>query len=289
MSTMFEARAANALDHLWSDDNFTDITLVTEDQKQVKAHKVILSLFSEFFRDVFLMTSNQNLILYLKGINSTNLQLVLKFIYFGKCDLSQEDLKSFMDTASDLKVNGVTEFLSTFDINQSPKKVNEYISDITETRVPNTTITNSDEFSETDQLEEMVTGEDNFETAISEEKVINKVFTTPIIQPAKRSGNGKYLCDQCEGEFANQTGLRRHKLSKHMGVRFQCEECDFQSPRQNSLKTHKLNKHVTERVQCGQCEYQFYFESDLNKHTQAKHVLIAPIISNDYGDIYNIM
>ena len=285
MSTMFEARSANALDHLWSDDNFTDITLVTEDQKQVKAHKVILSLFSEFFRDVFLMTSNQNLILYLKGINSTNLQLVLKFIYFGKCDLSQNDLNSFMETASDLKVSGVTEFLSTFNQNQSSEKVCKYVYDTTETRVPNTMMKNSKELSEMDELEEMVTGEDNFETAISEEKVINKISTTPIIQPAKRSGNGKYSCDQCEGEFANQTGLRRHKLSKHMGVRYQCEECDFQSPRQNSLKTHKLNKHVTDRVQCGQCEYQFYFESDLNKHTKTKHVLIAPIISNDYSDL----
>ena len=40
------------LDDMSSDDSFADVTLVTDDKKQIKAHRNILSACSSVFKDI---------------------------------------------------------------------------------------------------------------------------------------------------------------------------------------------------------------------------------------------
>ena len=39
---------------LFKDENFTDVTLICRDQRQIKGHKVILSSGSQFFKKILL-------------------------------------------------------------------------------------------------------------------------------------------------------------------------------------------------------------------------------------------
>ena len=49
----FSFEAAKTLSSLFDNPDFSDVTLVCEDQKQVFAHKAILSANSSFFQKIF--------------------------------------------------------------------------------------------------------------------------------------------------------------------------------------------------------------------------------------------
>ena len=53
----FETNAPNTFRKLWNDQDFADVTLATVDDQQIRAHKVILSSCSEFFRNIFVEES----------------------------------------------------------------------------------------------------------------------------------------------------------------------------------------------------------------------------------------
>ena len=80
-SKYFEANAKNTFRKLWNDLDFADVTLATADYQQIRAHKVILSSCSSFFRNILLNNPHQNPLLYLKGIKHKELVLVTQFIY----------------------------------------------------------------------------------------------------------------------------------------------------------------------------------------------------------------
>ena len=47
--------------------------------------------------------------LYLHGIKNSEISAILNFIYYGEVNVAQEDLKSFLAVAEDLKIKGLTE------------------------------------------------------------------------------------------------------------------------------------------------------------------------------------
>ena len=84
---------------LYSDQEFTDVTLVCDEDKQVKAHKVILSSSSKLFRRILLRNPHQHPLIYLKGVDYENLQLILQFIYLGQLEVAQDYLPIFIEAA----------------------------------------------------------------------------------------------------------------------------------------------------------------------------------------------
>ena len=53
-SSNFSANAGKAFSQLWGIEDFSDVTLATKDRRQIKAHKIVLSSSSSFFRDVLI-------------------------------------------------------------------------------------------------------------------------------------------------------------------------------------------------------------------------------------------
>ena len=88
---------------------FVDVTLVSQEYKKIKAHKVILSSSSSFFQNILLNNPHQHPLLYLKGVKFHNLQSLLQFMYLGQTEVGQGHLEEFMITANDLKVEGLME------------------------------------------------------------------------------------------------------------------------------------------------------------------------------------
>ena len=91
----FETHTSNTFKKLWNDQAFTDVTLVTSDHQHVGGHKAILSSSSNFFGDIFTRIQQPNPLLYLKDISKIELDPVLKFIYFGQCEVRHGDLGKF--------------------------------------------------------------------------------------------------------------------------------------------------------------------------------------------------
>eukprot|EP00092_Neocalanus_flemingeri_P033748 GFUD01036693.1.p1 GENE.GFUD01036693.1~~GFUD01036693.1.p1 ORF type:complete len:350 (+),score=84.02 GFUD01036693.1:85-1134(+) len=104
----FETNISSAFRALREDKDLFDVTLVCDDE-QIQSHKVILSACSPFFRKILCRNPHQHPLLYLKGVNCSDLQSVLNFMYHGEVNVAQEELNSFLAVAEDLKVKGLTQ------------------------------------------------------------------------------------------------------------------------------------------------------------------------------------
>jgi hypothetical protein len=101
--------ALNTFKELWGDQDFADVTLATADDRQIKAHKVIISSCSPFFRNILVQNTHANPLLYLKGVSPDHLENVLKLIYLGQCDVRDDDISAFLATGADLGITGLME------------------------------------------------------------------------------------------------------------------------------------------------------------------------------------
>lgn len=108
VSLHFQSNISVAFRELRDDADFFDITLACED-KQVQAHKVILSACSPWFRGVLKKNPHQHPLLYLKGVRHSDLISVLNFMYHGEVNVSQDELNSFLAVAEELSVKGLTQ------------------------------------------------------------------------------------------------------------------------------------------------------------------------------------
>ena len=85
-------------------DDFTDVTLFTEDRKHMKAHKNILSACSPIFRNIMSFDKKSNTIVYLKGIQFSELESIMQFIYLGEAIIYQERMNEFLMVANSLEI-----------------------------------------------------------------------------------------------------------------------------------------------------------------------------------------
>jgi hypothetical protein len=104
----FESNISLAFRDIREEKDFFDCTLSCG-SRQLQAHKLILSACSPFFRSILKQNPHQHPLLYLKGVEFTDLQAVLNFMYHGEVNVAQEELNSFLAVAEDLQVKGLTQ------------------------------------------------------------------------------------------------------------------------------------------------------------------------------------
>ena len=73
---------------LLTSGEFHDVTLLTEDNQLIRAHRVVLAACSPFFRNVFSKTDVTNLHLYMHGQEFNNLMAILSFMYSGSTQVT---------------------------------------------------------------------------------------------------------------------------------------------------------------------------------------------------------
>jgi len=77
-------------------DEYTDVTLMCEDKKHIKAHKNILSACSSVFKDIVKLDQSSKPIIYLRGINFSELESIMQFIYLGEATFYEERMNEFL-------------------------------------------------------------------------------------------------------------------------------------------------------------------------------------------------
>ena len=85
-------------------DHFSDVTLVTEDKKHIKANINILSTCSPVFKDVLRKKDNSNQIMELKGVQHSEMEPIIQFIYLGEATFSKEKISEILAVAKSLKI-----------------------------------------------------------------------------------------------------------------------------------------------------------------------------------------
>ena len=76
---------------------FTDVTLVTDDKQLIRAHRNILSACSPVFKNnLNLDSSIANPVIYLRGIQNSEMESIRQLIYQGKTSFNEERLSELL-------------------------------------------------------------------------------------------------------------------------------------------------------------------------------------------------
>ena len=102
-----------AFENLFYDTDFTDVTLACSHNKQIFAHKVILSTCSPFFKKILLKNPHKDMLIYLKGVSHSDLTSVIEFMYLGQTKVSKEGLETFLLAAQELQEGTGKEHISS--------------------------------------------------------------------------------------------------------------------------------------------------------------------------------
>ena len=100
----FSDHLIDMMKELMKNDNFSDVTLVTEDKKHMKAHKNVLSACSPVFKDLISFDKISNSIIYLRGIHFSELESIIQFIYCGEATINEERMNEFLMVAKSLEI-----------------------------------------------------------------------------------------------------------------------------------------------------------------------------------------
>lgn len=110
--TNYTNHITNAFDSLRSKEDFCDVTLCVEGRK-IRAHKVLLSACSTYFKEIFKENPCQHPVIIFKNVKYDDLLSIVVYMYQGEVNIEQDALPTFLHTAEMLSIQGLTEDDST--------------------------------------------------------------------------------------------------------------------------------------------------------------------------------
>ena len=247
-SSNFSANAGKAFSQLWERRDFSDVTLVSGDKRQVKAHRIVLSSSSNFFRDILSTNSHHpNPLLYLKDILHEHLDVLLKFIYKGEVEVKTEMLEQFLDLGRLLQVEGLVQDQEVQDEQTVIKKDKKGIK------------------------KEMSLQQNNSNPKDTSVLVNSDEDVVLQNQPMANHPTNLMSCNFCSDEFSERRLLKVHYLNNHEITSYQCDRCKYKASLHKNLNLHKQTKHEGVKHLCGQCGFKGIDDSDLEKHIRFYH------------------
>ncbi|XP_018573600.1 protein tramtrack, beta isoform isoform X20 [Anoplophora glabripennis] len=103
----FHKNMSSGMNSLLENEDLVDVTLAVEG-KCLKAHKMVLSVCSPYFKELFKSNPCQHPIVFMKDVSYVALSDLLQFMYQGEVQVSQENLTTFIKTAEALQIKGLT-------------------------------------------------------------------------------------------------------------------------------------------------------------------------------------
>ena len=252
----FEENIRGYFGTLRKDKRLFDVTLVTDDGQHIQAHMVILSACSQFFHDIFMKskyTHTHNMLIYLKGISSENLEPVLDFIYNGERSISQEKLKVFIETGKELQVNGVEDILALTGVQENIFE-DEYICQDSSTWEEKGVVANHNIAIDEEPSIVHTEVEDGHIVVKTEEENTPKTKNDLNLQINKmiEKSKGLWNCKVCGKTSSRISNIKDHAERHIAGTSYTCNICNKTFPNRPSLKNHDAKIH-SELISCDIC------------------------------------
>ena len=221
----FDEHLSTTIRTLLTDKNSKDVTLVSDDQAQLTAHKSVLSASSPILASILINNPHSNPLLFMRGLKRTVLEKLLEFIYLGKVDLDEKNLNDFMDIGRDLKINGLHKEDESESTKLQTKEVNEEIVDC---QLKISTNDNDDKYLDTfeDIPEAQMFDETSpYNTDQPPSSVDSNLhdYSHNSASIKVENPDSKLACNLCESRFTTHSGLSFHIKSKHLGIKYSCQ------------------------------------------------------------------
>ena len=282
---------------LMMNEDYSDVTLVTEDKGIIKANINILSTCSAVFKDILKKDKNSSPIMYLRGIQYSEMESIMQYIYLGEATFNEERMNEFLSVAKSLEIKGLFNAESESNVNTDDPSSCEQATRkdmLEEQNVISGPLTNAEEQSRggatnidtsTDSISDMSDSADIYKIArsirldpqlgqLSQPRVSKHLMnmaepTWPAGRPA--NVNCKFECEQCHKTYSSKGALHKHKQAVHEGIKYVCDQCDYQAKKKENLTLHIQSKHQGFKYYCDQCDYIASRKIDIHTHFQGKH------------------
>ena len=232
----FETNVSRTFSQLRSEEEFFDVSLVSDDQKTMSAHKLVLSASSPYFRQILTHNKHSHPLLCLDGVSSGELQCVLDYIYQGEVEVHQDQLDRFLEVAQRFQLEG----LRPGDPKEEPYQIDFHNRNYKCDEKPRQR--KSDESTETKTQKRRIT-EDFAIVTLDGDTNIAEV-DAKIDEYVRKSDDGTYTCGQCGKSGVKLKGdIKRHIETHIGGLSFPCQSCDKTFRSRASLSFHKSRYH----------------------------------------------
>jgi len=255
------------LHNMMKTGNLTDVTLVCDEQRQFKAHKIVLSACSTVFKNIIDSLPLNSSEIYLKGIQHQEMESILDFMHFGVATFFQGRMKEFLNVAKNLEIKEISKDVGF----KHSEECNGEEKDMTETA--------SKEFNSETETDDSVKDQLTIETNQNIRR--NLTCLQCNAQFTKKSTLNRhiksiheaitYSCSHCDKTFKQQGTMNRHIKSKHEGVKYICNQCDYQATLKFHLTIHIQSIHDGVKYACNECGHQATHQSSLTQHIRSKH------------------
>jgi len=224
---------------------YSDVTLVSDDQKQYKAHKVILGNCSPILKEILENCSDENPVIYLNEIKSEEIQIILEIIYLGQnyCKIKSTTKDTIVSICKNLGIKGIDNFSKS-----NPTVIDDCKSSSdtnSDSQTPNNEVQKS-------QQEQSLKGEpdvtDNYILCYECHESFQTLIERRKHYASQHPGKNIYICQNCDYKTNYLTHLNNHHDSKHAKKEFQCSHCSFVTTWNTSFSTHmRLNHKIFKR------------------------------------------
>jgi len=268
----FETNIKESFRNLRNEQRLFDVTLVTDDGQHIQAHRLILSAGSDLFCNIFKKSYDSNMVVYLKGISSPELELVTDFLYNGEAFVTQDKVKHLIETAQELKIKGLHgdlhDVIDSLNSNKSNvgyiEKKTENDQDVIKKE------SNLDTFEVVDNSlcdikdksliaidNKNLVLKENVELDLQVEKITEKkegfweckvcgktsAYKNNIQNHAETHIHGhSHVCNICDKTMATSESLRKHISGVHSDL-FICDVCGKTGMSKEGYRSHKRKNH----------------------------------------------
>ena len=234
----FLTNASKSFGLFRNEDYLHDVTLVSNDQHQVTAHKLVLSASSDYFKNIFKNNKHSNPLLCFDGISSLDLNNILDYIYNGEVQICQEDLDRFLTVAERLKIEGLIGGQNK-EVKEEEKEIADFspFAEIetwkpVKTKIRQTTIATD---TTSIQLNNQIDTSDLVELDQKLSEYMEQIYS--------ETNNLLYSCKICNKQLKNKKDMKFHVESHMEGLSFPCHTCGKEFRSRNSIKMHNSRFH----------------------------------------------
>ena len=257
----FQTNTIEAFGSMYEDSEFSDVTLVCEDGKQMKAHKLVLASSSEFFHNLLTKNNHNHPLIFMRGIQIEDLICVVDFIYHGEVRIHQENLDTFLTIAKELSLKGLPQVDGPYvQKEQVSNNSNAHEEDEKGLNELKTLIPKTEEKKnmKAPMLQGNMAGRiipifnDNLENV--DEQVLSMMIQSQSVTTGRKGrvegGTCRlYVCCVC-GKEAKANAMKEHIEVNHIeGIIRPCSVCELTFKTRRYLRIHLKKRHNISNVE----------------------------------------
>ena len=247
------------LSGMLNSDEYSDVTLVCEDKKQLRAHKNILAACSPLFHSLLQLDKGCSSIVYLRGVFHSEMESLLNFIYLGEATFNEERLNDFLSVAKSLEIKGLIseEEMNTQDNAKNGDEV-----------IPIDEIDNLLSEDIKVQAPEVISDKHDTKDAVQKEQLSNKEIPGPQIESPNEQPEIADTLNQLLNENEATDGTQTFSKDSKQEGEAKTQSLNDTMPLE---KPEKVDQKLKDKIVCKECSKEFEDTGSLYLHQQAVH------------------